>query len=422
MAMRRWNKVTGLLHNQNFRNGSIFTFFMFLNRGLNFLLLIVLSWYILPDSYGKLNLFYTCVNVVTVLICLCTNGIIGINYFKVKKEILSQYINVILSCTFAVSIVLFSASLFFHSYIAKVAGIDYKLQFLCIYVCAAAIVYHLLTDIYRLEEKTFAYGLVTTISTLLNIAATLFLVIVLNQDWLGRIYANLFATTIFLFVGVYLLIRKGFLRCLLPTKQQYKESLAYGVPLIPHCMNGFLRQGVDRYIINGFFTTTQVGLFSFSTNFSFLIYSIGSAFNQSNSVYIFKCLSVDPEGSKKKLRKQTFMMIGFFAAITILLNIICLIIFPIVFPKYNDAIVFLFPLSMGAFFQCIYLQFCNYLFYYRKTKELMYMTFSVSIIHIALSLWLTQYSAVLTAYVSMISSAIEAFLVFLYSRRLYKVI
>ena len=52
----------------------------------------------------------------------------------------------------------------------------------------------------------------------------------------------------------------------------------------------------------------------------------------------------------------------------------------------------------------------------------MYITFTVSIIHIALSLWLTQYSAVLTAYVSMISSAIEAFMVFIYSRKLYKII
>jgi len=417
-----WNKVTEILHNKNFRNGSLFTFFMFLNRGLNFLLLIVLSWYISPDSYGKLNLFYTDISIISVLICLCTDGIIGVNFFRVKKRIISQYVIVVLVCTLTISILLSLISFFFHDYFSNLAGIEYRLQLLCIYICASNVIYRILTNLYRLEEKVLSYGTITILFTILNIGISLLLVIELKYDWLGRVYANVLTISVFFIVGVCLLIRKGYLRITIPSKAQYKESLIYGVPLIPHCMNGFLRQGVDRYIINGFFTTTQVGLFSFSTNFSFLIYSIGSAFNQSNSVYIFKCLSVDPEGSKKKIRKQTFMMIVFFAVITILLNIICLIIFPIVFPKYNDAIVFLFPLSMGAFFQCIYLQFCNYLFYYRKTKELMYMTFSVSIIHIALSLWLTQYSAVLTAYVSMISSAIEAFLVFLYSRRLYKVI
>ncbi len=417
-----WDKLKGLFNNQNFRNGSIFTFFMFLNRGLNFLLLIVLSWYIMPDSYGKLNLFYTDVSVVAVFICLCTIGIISINYFKVNKEIISQYINLVLICTIAVSILLFLFSIIFHNYIEGVAEIDFKLQFVCIYICAVEIVYQILTIIYRLEEKPIAYGFVTTASVVLNIAATLILVIALKKDWLGRIYANLYTTTFFFFVSLFLLYRKGYLKIILPTKKQYKESLAYGVPLIPHSINGFLRQGVDRYIINGFFSTTQVGLFSFSTSFSFLIYSIGSAFNQSNSVYIFKCLSEDPEGSKGKLRKQTLLMIGLFCAVTILLNLICIALFPLLFPKYQSAIVYLFPLSIGAFFQCIYLQFCNFLFFYKKTKELMFITLSVSIIHIALSLWLTQYSSVLTAYVSMISSMIEAIAVFYYSRHLYKII
>lgn len=395
---------------------------MFLNRGLNFLLLIVLSWYIMPDSYGRLNLFYTNVNVVAVFICLCTLSIINVNYFKVSKEKLSQYINLVLICTIAVSIFLFCLSLLFHDYIDRITEIDFKLQFVCIFICAVEIVYQVLTNIYRLEEKPIAYGVVTTISVILNIITTLFLVIVLKKDWLGRIYANLFTATVFFIICLYLLYRKGYLKIILPTKEQYKESLAYGVPLIPHSLNGFLRQGVDRYIINGFFTTSQVGLFSFSTSFSFLIYSIGSAFNQSNSVYIFKCLSNDPKGSKHKLRKQTLLMIAFFGLITIALNLICLIGFPLVFPKYQAAIVYLFPLSVGAFFQCVYLQFCNFIFYFKRTKELMYITISVSIIHIALSLWLTQYSSVLTAYVSMVSSMIEAVAVFFYSRRLYKII
>ena len=197
-----WDKLKGLFNNQNFRNGSIFTFFMFLNRGLNFLLLIVLSWYIMPDSYVKLNLFYTDVSVVAVFICLCTIGIISINYFKVNKEIISQYINLVLICTIAVSILLFLFSIIFHNYIEGVAEIDFKLQFVCIYICAVEIVYQILTIIYRLEEKPIAYGFVTTASVVLNIAATLILVIALKKDWLGRIYANLYTTTFFFCLSI----------------------------------------------------------------------------------------------------------------------------------------------------------------------------------------------------------------------------
>ncbi len=410
------------LHNKNFLNGSIFTFFSFLNQGLNFLLLIVLSWYILPDSFGKLNLYYTGINIVSVLICLSTSGFISVNFYRVKKKILSRYINVVMLCTLAMSVILCLVALFFHSFLEQYSGIEYKLQFLCIYTCATTLLYNILLDIYRLEDKVISYCIISTISTILNISATLFLVITLGQDWLGRIYSNALIATIFFVVSIYLLITKGYLQRVVPQRVQFKESLLFGIPLIPHMINGWLRQGLDRYIINGFFTTTQVGLFSFSATFSTIIYSIGAAFNKSNSAYIFKSLAEDAEGAKEKLRKQTIIMIGFFAIVTLALNLICIVLFPLAFPQYKDAIAYLFPLTMGAFFQCVYLQFCNYIFYYKKTKELMFMTFSVSIVHFILSLWLTRYSVIMTAYVSMISSCLETTLIYLYSRKLYKII
>lgn len=169
------NKTIG---NKTIRDGSIFAFFSFLNQGLNFFLLIVLSWYIMPSSYGKLNLFYTGVGVIGYVISLCTPGIIGIKYFKVKRNILSKYVNFVFLCTLGISILLFFAVLLFNEQIAKLSGIDPKLQTICIYFTATAVVYNLLLDIYRFEEKTLKYGYITTISTIINISASLLLVII----------------------------------------------------------------------------------------------------------------------------------------------------------------------------------------------------------------------------------------------------
>jgi O-antigen/teichoic acid export membrane protein len=408
--------------NKTIRDGGVFAFFSFLNQGLNFFLLIILSWFIMPSSYGNLNLFYTAVSVVGFIIHLCTSGIIGIKYFKVPRNILSQYINVVLTCTLATSILFTFGIVFFHDYIQNVAGIGEKLQLLCIYICASSVVYHLLLDIYRLEEKSLKYGILTTVSTILNIIASLVLVISLRQDWLGRIEANIFVSTAFLFIGIYLLIKKNYLTLERPSKDLFKESLLFGVPLIPHSINGFLRQGMDRYIINAHFTTASVGLFSFATNFAFILYSVGSAFNKSNSVYIFKSLSAGEGGAKAKLRKQTIYILGFYLGLLVILNIACWILIPIIFPNYKDSVIYIFPLSLGTFFQCVYLQFCNFLFYYKSTKNLMYMTVSVSIIHLTLSLLLTQYSVLYCAYISALTSGIEALLVYWYSRKLFKFI
>lgn len=39
------------------------------------------------------------------------------------------------------------------------------------------------------------------------------------------------------------------------------------------------------------------------------------------------------------------------------------IFIPIIFPKYEASVVFLFPLCIGAMFQCFYLAYVNILFF-----------------------------------------------------------
>lgn len=415
------NILHKLIYNKSVQSGSLFAFFSFLNQGLNFFLLLILSNYILPDSYGSLNLFYTAVGVVGYVICLCTSGIVSIKYFKESRETLARYINVVLSSTLIVSAILLLIVGLFPDFVTRISDIQPTIQVLCIYLCATTVVYNLLLDIFRLEEKTLAYGILTTLSTLINIALSLLLVIGFEQDWMGRVEANLIASTFFLIWGCINLVRKGYIRRVMPTKAIYKETLLFGIPLIPHSINGFLRQGMDRYIINAYFTTKAVGLFSFAINFAFIIYSVGAAFNKSNSVYIFKYLSQEDDSIQDKLKKQTGLLLMFYAGFSFILYVACRLLIPILFPKYHESVIYLLPLCLSTFFQCVYLQFCNFLFYYKKTKELMFMTVGVSVIHLGLSLLLTRYSVLYTAYISMFSSCIEALLVFFYSRKLFKI-
>ncbi len=415
------NILHKLIYNKSVQSGSLFAFFSFLNQGLNFFLLLILSNYILPDSYGSLNLFYTAVGVVGYVICLCTPRIISIKYFKESRETLSRYFTVVLGSTLIVSAILLLIVGAFPDFVTNISRIQPIMQVSCIYLCAITVVYNLLLDIYRLEEKTLIYGIITTFFTFINIALSLLFVIGFGEDWMGRIEANLIASTFFLIWGGAILIRNGYVRCVIPTKNICKETLLFGIPLIPHSINGFLRQGMDRYIINTYFTSKAVGLFSFAINFSFIIYSVGAAFNNSNSVYIFKYLSQGDDSIREKIKKQTALLLVFYAGFSFVLYVACRLLIPILFPKYQESIIYLFPLCLSTFFQCVYLQFSNFLFYYKKTKELMFMTVGVSIIHLGLSLLLTRYSVLYTAYISMFSSCVEALLVFFYSRRLFKI-
>lgn len=409
-----------ILKNSLLKNGALFAFFSFLNSGINFLLLLVLANFISPSEYGELNLFNTFVTLLAIFVSLNATGIIAVDFFTSDKKHLCRMLNTVL-CLSTVSFCLFSVFLlFFSSFFESLIGLSIEYQWMGLLVCYAQVFSVINLDIWRLEEKPLAYGLYSVTTILANFFLTLVLVILLNQGWLGRLYAQVGVSSIFFFISIYFLRHRNYLVKIYPTKQSIKAALNFGIPLIPHNASIWVRQGLDRYIINYFYLATQVGLYSFAYNFANIIQIIGLAFNATNSVYIYKNLAKKDENVRDVLRHQTKMMILFFVIITVLVCIGTIIFIPILIPEYVGAIPYLIPLCISALFQCVYYLFVNYIFYYKKTKELMYITFSLSLLHLVLSVVLTRYSVMYTAYVTMFVNFFILLSVFLYSRRIYK--
>lgn len=176
--------------------------------------------------------------------------------------------------------------------------------------------------------------------------------------------------------------------------------LLWGIPLIPHMATTFIRQGCDRYIINAYHSIGDVGLFSFALNLSNIITMVGFGFNQSNSVDIFKTLS-DNNLSKGEIlqkvnrQKRTFLILYLVVAIAVF--IVCFSILPIILPKYSSALKYFPLLALYGLLVCFYFVYTNFLFFYKKTKNLMYITFLSSVLHLFLSLCFTRYSLFITA-------------------------
>lgn len=405
-----------------FKNGILFTLFSFLNSGISFILLIILANFISPSEYGELNLFNTFVTLLSMLISLNTTGIISVEFFKVSKEQLRKILNGVLLLSTGTLCLFTFLLLVFSDYFKIAIGLSVEYQWLALLICYLQVFSSINLDIWRLEEKPVSYGLYSVSTVLLNFVLTLILVIAFHQGWLGRLYAQVGVGVVFFFISILFLIKRGYLRRIWPDRSSLKEALHFGLPLIPHSTSSWIRQGIDRYIINYFYITADVGLFSFAYNFANVIQIVGFAFNATNSVFIYKNLSQDPLSARSRLFRQTKVMLLFFLLLSVLISIGTSIFIPIFIPVYTNAIPYLFPLCMGAMFQCVYYLFVNYLFYYKKTKGLMYITFSMSIVHLLLSLLLTRYSIMYTAYITMMVNFLIALFVFLYSRKIYKLI
>lgn len=412
-------KIFDIKLNNNFRNGILFTFFAFLNNGINFLLLVTLAGYLAPEEYGKLNLFTTLITIFSVLIPLGSSGFVSICFFRRTRDELKDIINII--STISLFILVFVSLLFLigNRIFTDLLGFSSIFQILALLICFFQVFNQLNLEIWRLEEKPIKYGVYSFCIALANFLLSMLFIISMKMDWTGRVYAQTIITFLFFLTSIVFLINRRYLVIRKINVSLLKETLSFGIPLIPHQISGWIRQGIDRYIINFFIGSSAVGLLSFAFNFANIIHMIGLAFNASNSVFIYKNLKNDNIQIRKKLLKQTYFMCLLFFLVTIFVLAGSYILIPYMFPKYLSSIPFLFPLCIGAFFQCVYYLFVNYLFYFKKTKGLMGITISVSILHLFLSFIFTRYGTLYTVYITLFSNFTICILVILYSQKVY---
>jgi O-antigen/teichoic acid export membrane protein len=102
----------------------------------------------------------------------------------------------------------------------------------------------------------------------------------------------------------------------------------------------FIRQGLDRYIINANFSIEEVGLFSFAMNLANIIMTIGLGFNQTNSIEIYKVLgdnSFSTEVKKRIITSQRKKLSTVYLVAALIVVVVCMPTIPLILPKYADA-------------------------------------------------------------------------------------
>lgn len=410
--------INRLKNNKTLVNGSLFSIFSFFNQGTSFLLLIILAGYIPPASYGNLSLFNTIVQFLGYFAALSTQGYLSVSYFKRGKHNFNKDFSSIIYICIAITILLFFILLIGGKQFCLWTNISQPFLWMAVIISALQVIWSMLLDYYRILEKVGRYGLYSCSFALINFIISLYLVIVLNQGWEGRIYAQFICIIIFGIITLCIFIKDKLFTSNI-NWQDVKTILLWGIPLIPHLASIWIKQGGDRFIINHFHTIEDVGLFSFALNLTSIIFMVGSAFNATNSITIFQTLSanINRDEKIKKLNKQKKDTMYIYIVADLLIVISMSILIPIILPKYVSAIPYFLILSIQGLGQCFYFLFCNYLFYYHKNKQIMYVTFGASLLHLCLSLIMTRYSMYYTCIIYVIVQFLIVSIIYILSQK-----
>lgn len=406
------NVFVRLKNNKTLLKGGLFSVFSFFNRGMGMVLLVLLANYIAPADYGRLSLFTTIVQFLVIVIALSSEGFFSVSYFQRRGELFKRDVSSISVIAIANTLFLCIILLFIQHWLSRVSDLPTPFLWITIPIALFQIFQHLLLDYYRVREKIWLYGAVSTGNAILNFVTSLVLVITFGLGWMGRAYSQLACTVLFGILGVFVFLNKGLFSRHVDWSN-IKMVAIWGLPLIPHHAANWIRQGGDRFIINSFYSVEEVGIFSFALTITSVIVTLGIAFNSTNSVSIYQTLSSDipVEQKKKKLDGITKNIYRIYVIGFVLCFIGGVVLVPILLPRYSSSVPYFAITAFYGFLQCLYFLYSNYLFYYHKNKDVMMITFLSSLFHLGLSFALTRYSLYLTSVVYVITQLVVLILI-----------
>jgi O-antigen/teichoic acid export membrane protein len=403
------------------KNTFIYTLLQLINSGIPFLLIPVLTRYLTPEDYGMIATFNTFVGVVSVFVGLSMSGAVGVSYFHLSKEELKKYIgnvfNILLLSFVIVTMVVF----IFESQIISKLGLPVFWLYVAIPIALMQMITAINLALWRAQQKAKPFVLYSLAQTLFNISLSLFLIIVLNYGWQGRVMGISSAMILFGALSMFFIYIRGY-GVVNYSAEYMKDALKFGIPLIPHQIALWLRSGVDILIITSIVGVSHTGLYSVGLQFGMVVGILAHAFNNAFSPYLYEKLkNITPQIQKNLVKFTYIYFLGILIFAMALSTFFILLIPYFLGQNFQGAGKFIYWISLGYAFQAMYFMVVNYIFYAKKNHLLSMVTISTSVFHVFLSYTLVSYYGALgAAYASVISSFLTFVLVWRVSSKVFK--
>jgi O-antigen/teichoic acid export membrane protein len=398
------------------RSLSLYAVSSLLSRAVPFFLLPIMTAYLTPAEYGTVAVVVVLTSLVSSPLLIGIVSYINIEYFSLSEKSHKELISTLILIPF---ILFLPISLLFYIYSImdlEVWSIP-KIWFLSIPLLAlTTFFYRILTVLFRIREEPIFYGLIEVFYSILQVGLAILFVVYLSEGLEGRLWAVLASSVIVSLLSLAVLYRQGYITAGFHL-HFIKDSIKYGLGIVPHELSGQLIRMVDRLFIVVFLGTSAAGLYAVSAQVASIGLVILSVFNLAWQPYVFKCLSNENISTKIHLVRLSWLVLVGFVLIFVLLNFSAPVIYQyFIADAYSASLFYVKWLLLGFFFQAVYTIFCDYIFYVKKTYLLSITTLGTLLLTLLLNyLFIPKYGAIGSAYAFAISSGVSSIVVIMIS-------
>jgi len=377
--------------------------------------------YLTPTDYGIVATFNVLLAVMVVFVGLSMNGAINVNFFKLTKEELKEYIGNVIIILFISFILVYIITYFLQSSISLFIKFPEKWISNIVIVALFQSLFAVTIVLWQVEQKPLLYGLFQIPRTILNVSLSLIFVVLLQWGWQGRLWGIIITSIIFGLLSIFVLYKRKYVKVSF-NKRYIKDALFFGVPLIPHALGGWIITGIDRIFINTMVDVAATGIYTVGYQVGMIVILLASSFNLAWSPFLFEKLKKNDYLTKVKIVKFTYLYNGCIIFLALALSFVA----PY-FLKYFVSKNFYFAhkyvpwIAFGYAFKGMYLMVVNYIFYVKKTYILAWVTFFSAGVNIVLNYFFIKANgAIGAAQATTITFFIQFIMVWILSAKVYK--
>ncbi len=395
-----------ILKNKIFSDAIIYMLSTILSRGINFLLIPVLTYYLTKEDYGYLGLILSVVVILRVYIGLFPSNFLIVKYSAYGKERIGKYMSnifIILAVTYFIC--LFILLIVEDSIFTNIDNSS-QLVFLISIYALFSVIFRIFSTIIQLEKNAIKYAIFQFIWIISSVSLGLLLIIEFNWGWEGKFYSQLLMLFCLAVYSIYYFIKNKYFILDFDIKK-IKELFFYLFPLTFAVVGSFLMGTIDKVILTKYMNLEAVGIYAIAMTMSIIINIVFDAAMRSWEPYFFEKLN---RGTKVDV-KVVVRAVLLYKVFVLIFTLFYLFIVPYLFSfmvddKFSEALIYIPILVIAFFFEGLRKSLAGFLTQENRVKTLGLINFLAAMLNIVLNIiWIPEYGIFGAAYATLVSFA-----------------
>jgi O-antigen/teichoic acid export membrane protein len=400
----------------------VYVYFLtyFLNAGLSFFTISLLTHYLDTEDYGIINLYSSFLTLIMPFVSCGVFYPLSVEYYKKDSVQYRQFFSEaqVLSLLSVLIIAIFF--FIFRTPLSRFLHVTTFWIIILPFTVWWVMNYEISMMMYRMKNKPWGFSLVVISKGLAEFLLTIFLIIGLGWAWKGRLLSAAVAPLLLGLFSFYIFKKWK----LFTNKISWKEvwGIAWvSLPFIFERLSIFVLSNSDKYFIDKFDIkgTEQVGLYSVGAQIGSIIFLVIASMNSAYHPYLFQNIA---NNNKQKVRKVTSLyLLGAVGIVGGLFLGMPFLFHWFINDRFRGAQTFAYYLTGGYFMWAIYNAFLGYLLFHGKNRLILYISLSGMLVSITSNfLIVPHYGAMGAAITSILTYTFMAVLSVIFSWRYFK--